>query len=343
MLTCAFAAQAPTLQPGSKAPALAMKRWIKGSQLTSLPAKGIVVVEFWATWCAPCHESIPHLTELAKRYGKVRFIGADIWEADGANIDEFVKKMGVQMGYSVAYSGDHDQMASTWMAAAGQTGIPTAFIVKDGIIQWIGLPWNMDGPLAKVVNGKLNIDASKKEFLDSLNADEQAVKDKQQLSDIAKLFTGGQRAEAKKQLNAFEATHSVDRTSFVNLEMRRLRLFWLATEDEQRFLASERAILEDKTDPFGQVGVVCPVIVQLASDKASFVKAAQAVKILTALKSHDAEVYRFAAIVHVRMQQPGESARYAQLGLDSLKGKAGEDVETLRKELQWYVDRKSGV
>jgi len=66
-----------------------------------------------------------------------------------------VKKMGNQMTYRVALD-DGSKMADTWMDAAGQNGIPTAFVVdKHGIIVWIGHPMNLDeAKLNQVLAGK---------------------------------------------------------------------------------------------------------------------------------------------------------------------------------------------
>lgn len=36
----------------------------------------ILVLNFWATWCTPCREEMPILSELAERYrGRVQFVG----------------------------------------------------------------------------------------------------------------------------------------------------------------------------------------------------------------------------------------------------------------------------
>ncbi|SMC24455.1 Thiol-disulfide isomerase or thioredoxin [Andreprevotia lacus DSM 23236] len=40
-----------------------------------------LVVNYWATWCSPCREEIPEFVALAKKYGKVQFVGIAIDDA----------------------------------------------------------------------------------------------------------------------------------------------------------------------------------------------------------------------------------------------------------------------
>ncbi len=143
------AATAPALSVGSTAPAMSVAKWIKGTPVKNFEKGKVYVVEFWATWCGPCKQSIPHLTELAKKFGKkATFTGVSVWEDPKATdnsyiakVDAFVKDWGPKMDYNVAADGHEGTMAKTWMAAAGQNGIPTAFVVdQNGKIAWIGHP-----------------------------------------------------------------------------------------------------------------------------------------------------------------------------------------------------------
>jgi thiol-disulfide isomerase/thioredoxin len=150
----------PTLKVGDPAPPLAISKWVKGSPVEKIEKDGTYVVEFWATWCGPCLDTIPHLTELAKENPDIKFVGVSIWETDQKLVDPFVTKMGGRMEYSIgmdkvpsdANRGRDGDMAKNWMTAAQAPGIPTAFIVKEGTIQWMGHPFLMDKPLAFVKN-----------------------------------------------------------------------------------------------------------------------------------------------------------------------------------------------
>ncbi|MGC4030738.1 MAG: TlpA disulfide reductase family protein [Tepidisphaeraceae bacterium] len=146
-----------TLKVGDAAPALQVGKWIKGEPVKAIEKDKMYVVEFWATWCGPCRATIPHLSEMQKKNPDIIFIGQDVWENDEADIEPFVTQMGDKMSYRVATDtkiGQDGEMAKTWMKAAGQNGIPTAFLVgKDSKIAWIGHPMELEAVLDKVKAG----------------------------------------------------------------------------------------------------------------------------------------------------------------------------------------------
>ena len=46
--------------------------------LASETKRGPVVLDFWATWCGPCHSELPHLVAVSKKYkGRAQFLGVN--------------------------------------------------------------------------------------------------------------------------------------------------------------------------------------------------------------------------------------------------------------------------
>jgi thiol-disulfide isomerase/thioredoxin len=141
---------------GAPAAPLVIKDWVKGIPVDVLDGKAVYVVEFWATWCGPCRVSIPHLTELQKRWKDKGVTVVGVSDEPVATVKPFVEKMGDQMDYTVAC--DDEQLTNSgYMATYGLNMIPTAFIVgRDGRVLWHGHPMNgLDDALDQAVAGKL--------------------------------------------------------------------------------------------------------------------------------------------------------------------------------------------
>ncbi|NLC36666.1 MAG: TlpA family protein disulfide reductase [Alcaligenaceae bacterium] len=60
-----------------------------------------LVVNFWATWCAPCVKEMPDLDELSHKYTDMTFVGIAV--DSQANVDRFLEK--VQVSYPLLVAG----------------------------------------------------------------------------------------------------------------------------------------------------------------------------------------------------------------------------------------------
>lgn len=98
-------------------------------QLSALKGK-VVLIDFWATWCPPCREEIPHFKELYAAYGGkgLEIIGLALDPGGVADVAPFVREQ--QIPYPIAMG-----TPALVQAYGGIRGIPTTFLVdKQGRI-----------------------------------------------------------------------------------------------------------------------------------------------------------------------------------------------------------------
>ena len=194
----------PELSVGDQAPAFRFSQLVLGDPVSEAEAQGVQVIEFWATWCGPCLKGMPHLSALQQEYGaEVTIVG--VTEEPPATVATFLGSTSIEgtpwrdvIKYRLALD-DRGATSAAYMKAAGQSGIPTAFIVgKDGVIDWIGHPAEMDEPLRAVVDGTWDRDAAREEFLLESRANAYEA-------DLRKALSRGNWAEARIAIDSIES------------------------------------------------------------------------------------------------------------------------------------------
>ncbi|HYM21271.1 MAG TPA: TlpA disulfide reductase family protein [Candidatus Kapabacteria bacterium] len=90
-----------------------------------------VVLNFWATWCAPCRKEIPDFIEMQNQYGKdgLQFVGVAIDQEGVQVIKPFAEK--AKMNYPVLVGDD-----AVFAKFGGGNAIPVTFLIdKKGAIR----------------------------------------------------------------------------------------------------------------------------------------------------------------------------------------------------------------
>ncbi|KAL6748936.1 thioredoxin-like protein [Haematococcus lacustris] len=129
---------------GTPCPPIGGLTFIKGAPFAvpGPPGHGrVLVLEFWATWCGPCVQTVPHLTELQHAYRErgVTVLGIST-ENNVQKVRQFVDSKGSTMDYTVAVDLGGEATEGL-LRAAGARGIPHAFIVDaSNTIRYSGHP-----------------------------------------------------------------------------------------------------------------------------------------------------------------------------------------------------------
>ena len=92
----------------------------------------VLVLDLYATWCAPCRESVPRLVDLQRRYGAkgVEIVGLNVGGAeDRVKVADFAKELGIQ--YALGFP---DQPLTDFLLS-DDASIPQTFIFnREGML-----------------------------------------------------------------------------------------------------------------------------------------------------------------------------------------------------------------
>jgi len=109
---------APESLPAFKLPDLAAKQHAS-TEFAGKP----VLIDFWATWCATCKETVPQLVEIQKKYAAkgLAVVGISVDKGEASKVERGAKKLGI------SYQILHDP-ESTMASHFGYNGIPSLYL-----------------------------------------------------------------------------------------------------------------------------------------------------------------------------------------------------------------------
>lgn len=131
-LLASAAPAAASVEAGGRAPAFVAPALEPGAPAVTLDAlRGrVVYVDFWASWCVPCRNSMPALDALARRHGERGFTVVGVnKDASAADAERFLRR--VPVGFSLVSDAD-DAIAG----AFGVRAMPSGYLIdRRGVVR----------------------------------------------------------------------------------------------------------------------------------------------------------------------------------------------------------------
>ncbi len=101
---------------------------LKGNNVTLSEIRGLIILDFWATWCPPCKAEIPYLVEFYNNYKNRGLTVIGVSAEDTETLVNFKKELattGTDMNYVLLT--DSEREVSTMF---GIKSIPTTFFIS---------------------------------------------------------------------------------------------------------------------------------------------------------------------------------------------------------------------
>ncbi len=119
------------VEVGSRAPEFSVGTLTGSATKTLADYKGqVVLLNVWATWCAPCRVEMPSIEHLYQEFGSqgLKVVAISIDEAGPDVVREFVRERGLSFEILLNPSRSIERIYQT-------TGVPESFVLnRDGVI-----------------------------------------------------------------------------------------------------------------------------------------------------------------------------------------------------------------
>lgn len=165
---------------GDQAPEIVITNYILDSPKNKNLENKFIVLEFWATWCAPCLGAVPHLNELKNKYKErddLLFISLTYEKP------EKVKKTLEKIKFNTIVVSDQTKKTELNYNVGA---IPhTVLINNKGIVKWIGKPNSLNDTLIDILLNGEEIVTEIKSLHSTKNNDGLNMKKPEKKRDIA--------------------------------------------------------------------------------------------------------------------------------------------------------------
>ncbi|MEN8817349.1 MAG: redoxin domain-containing protein [Nonlabens sp.] len=160
---------------GEEAPEIMITEWVQNEPENPNLSNQFIVIDFWATWCAPCIASVPHMNDLVDKYqDQATFISLSNEET--SKVKRTVER--IEFKSAVASDTSLETSKAYGKPDSDYTELPMIVLIDNkNIIQWIGTPrFLTEEIMDQFINGTLKGENSieeiqEKEEMEEMQAD----------------------------------------------------------------------------------------------------------------------------------------------------------------------------